>query len=630
MDNARSDKPSASPATRRRRWGLRRVWAVALVTFRQGMRMWLWVLAPVAIAILVLADLWSVRFDPVFESVPAAVSTGLMVMSVLAVLVGVFFATFSMPAEVDAKIVYSVVTKPISRAEIVAGKTVGMSVLLGALLGSVGLGAYVYIIISAHGVQSMAAVRLAEARPRAVHAADLNALDAVARSGPLMTFRYRQADSGPAVGIHYADGAAPEEGGARWILGETGMRLLWNLSATPVREWTALAPGRLLLKLSVRAPPGRDAAPVRIAVRMASPEEIVSRESVPPGAAGPVREVSIDVPESGEVEIPVASARVRPVKGTLNVPAEGDVVLEVLAAKAGHLVGAAAGAVTVEGPAGQQVAVKEAPEARGAAEGRRAMVVGGARLPRETVTFRFEDVPQDILGSGDTAVEVGFSLDAWNPPLIQPAVHAVFINPATGRQKSLEFTPEPHHPTLLYLDRDFWRGGPLAVRLESVTDDNYLGFTPQSVRLKVVGGPFVAHFAAAVLCVWLFGTVIAAAGVLFSARFSWYVSILCTATFFLVCSLHDYILRLPPMALAAQKAVRACDGLWHWAGWREVVRHVVLPLPDLPSLLPAESVSFGQAMPLADLAATFGWAALSIAVLIGLGSLIFWKREVAA
>jgi hypothetical protein len=114
----------------------------------------------------------------------------------------------------------------------------------------------------------MAAVRLAEARPRAVHAADLNALDAVARSGPLMTFRYRQADSGPAVGIHYADGAAPGEGGARWILGETGMRLLWNLSATPVREWTASAPGRLLLKLSVRVPasaaPGRYVIPVDV------------------------------------------------------------------------------------------------------------------------------------------------------------------------------------------------------------------------------------------------------------------------------------------------------------------------------------------------------------------------------
>jgi hypothetical protein len=258
------------------------------------------------------------------------------------------------------------------------------------------------------------------------------------------------------------------------------------------------------------------------------------------------------------------------------------------------------------------------------------MAVGRAVLPREQVSFAFTDVPAGMLGSGDTAVEVGFSLDAWNPPLIQPAVQAVFFNPTTGERKSLQFTPEPHHPTLLYLDREFWHGGPLGVQLESLTDENYLGFTAQSLRLRVAGGPFLLHFGAMTLSVWLFGTVLAAAGVMFSTRLSWYVSILGTATFFLVSSLHDYILHMPTMASAALRLAQTGDSLVHWSGWYSIARHAIPPVPDLPSLLPGEAATFGQVMSLGDVAGTFGWAMLSVVTLVILGSLALRKREVAA
>ncbi|HET6442202.1 MAG TPA: hypothetical protein VFH53_07480, partial [Phycisphaerae bacterium] len=199
----------------RSRWPFRRVWAVALVAFRQGLRKRLWILAPLAIVVLVLADYSSPRFDPVFEAVPAAIGTAMFVMLVLAVLVAVFFATYSIPAEIETKVAYTTVTKPLGCIELVGGKTLGMSALLLAMLAAVSVGACAYLSFRASTVRSLAAERSREAHAR--YEADLNALKAVAERGPLETHRYRNADAGPIIDIHHP-AAASASADARWIL----------------------------------------------------------------------------------------------------------------------------------------------------------------------------------------------------------------------------------------------------------------------------------------------------------------------------------------------------------------------------------------------------------------------------
>ena len=628
MDNPEPTRPL--PAGVRRRWPLPRLWAVALVTFRQGMRMRLWILVPLAILVLVLADLSSARFDPVFEAVPAAVSTSLLVMAVLAVVVGIFMATYSLPAEIESKVVYTLVSKPLSRTEIVVGKTLGMSLLLLAMLAVVGLGAYVYITIRAVGIQALAARRLEESRPRAIHPADLNALEAAARHGPLMTYRYQVVNAGPEAAIHFAPEAAPPPG-SLWALGETGMRLIWDLSKTPLAEWAAAGPCTLRLTLEGRRPPGTPREPVQISVALANPR--VKRRQEPPGLdrQGPLHAVIVSVPTSGALEIPVVAADVPPVKGVLNLPPPGELLLEVMAEKAGDVVGAKAGALGVEGPAGERLAIEGPPEVRASAElVGKAMLVGRPQFPREVAVFRFADVPPHVLAGGDTPVELGFSLDAWGPAMEQPAAEATFVKPDTGEQRTMRFTPESHRSTLLYLDRTFWHGGPLEVRLECLTADDFLGLVPQSVRLRLPGGPFALHLAKAGFHVWLFGTVLAAAAVVFSTRFTWFVSILGALAFFIVGVSRDFILNSTIIGDAALRLARWGDALAHWSGWLNLTQHLVLPLPDLRAMLPGEAVSMGQVVPLAELGASFGWAMLGVAILIVAGALLFKHREVAA
>ena len=594
----------------------------------------LWILAPVAAAVLILTDLSSPRFELVFEGIPAAVGTSLLVMTVLTIVLGVFFATYSIPTEIETKVSYSVVTKPLGRWEIVAGKTAGMSVLMLAMLVAVGAAAYVYVLARAGGIQSLAAQRLEEARQRAAHPADLNALEAAASDGPLTTFRYRTADAGPDVHIHFPPDM-PHEPGVRWILGETSMLLRWSLSTTPLREWVAAGTGRLRIALRVRPPSKADAPPLKVNVALAPADLDARSKAAPaPARADLVRQVVIEVPPSGVIEVPVAGPKARPVEGVLNVPPSGDAVLEVGAATAGYLVGATDGAVRIIGPGGQAFHLKARPEDQHAADRIRAYLVGRDELPRQVALFRFGDVPSGALGRGSTAVEIRLSVDAWSPATVQPAAEAMFLNPATGRRKVMTFTPEGHHATLLYLDRAFWHGGPLEVRLECVTDDDYIGVIPTSVRLRMDGGPFAIHLAKAMLCVWFFGTVLAAAGVLPSTRFTWYTSILATGVLLFASFMREFVrselLRNIRVRHATWRVAEWARSCWDWDGWDDVVEQLIIPLPDVWALLPDDTVSTGQVAPLAQMAATFGWAALATAVLVAAGALLWRKREVAA
>jgi len=631
--HARHPKPSAPPPERvrtspeRRRWTVSRVWAIALVTFRQGMRTRLWILAPPAILVMILADLSSPRFDPVFEAVPATISMSLLVMAVLAFVVGTFFATYSLPAEMESKVAHSVVTKPVGRAEIVAGKTLGMSLIVLLMVGCVGVAGYAYTVVRASGIRSLAQERLAEATPRAAYPADLNATEAVATSGPLRTFRYYAATSGPEISVDVgAEAAASPD--VCWILGETGMRLAWDLSRTPLREWVASAPGRLRLRLSVRRPPEEPKAPVQVLVALLPAGIEPVRENPRPGGQGPVYQRTITVPPSGELQVEVVGPDARPPGGAINVPPGDNLVLYVVAIQSGALVGAGPGALAIVGPAGQELAMAEAPGVAGTRQRQRLALAGRSKAPRELALFRFDDVPGDALGQGDTPVEAGFSLDAWSPATVQAAAQIVFVR-SDGQTKTVRFSPESHHSSLLYLDREFWHGGPLEVRVECLTDDDFLWLVPDSVRLRLGGGPFAWNYAKAVLRVWLFGTVLSAIGVCCSTFLSWFVSILLAIVVVLVSMVREFVLGATVFGDLARKLAEAANG-WHaWAGWRSVAEHLVVPLPDLRALIPGEGVSLGQVMSLTDLGEAFGWAALSVAVFVLLGSIILRNREVA-
>ncbi len=624
---------AANPARRPPRsvWPLGRTVAVAQVTFRQMVRMRLWLLVPLAIAVLVVADVSSPRFDPIFEGIPAAVSTSLLVMAVLAVLVGVFIATHGIPSEIESKVAYTVCTKPLSRAEYVAGKTLGMSVTLLAMLAVVAAGAYVYMRVRADGIRTLAARRLKESRTWVAHPADLNAIEAVARDGPMQVYRYRRPSAGPEFTI-LRDRAAPGDADRQWILGNTAMKFHWDLTALPLADWAAAGTVELRLRLA-----GREADPSK-------PGQVVigiiplggvpaDRGSGDAGAEGPPavrRAGAFNVPESGELRIPVVAAGADPGDDGLQVTGGERFTLQMYATGDGYLVGAGADAVRLVCPSGDTVAVDRPPSVRTPLDRGRQWVVGRSTLPRQAATFRFDAVPFGEVEGRSTAVEIGFSLDSVGPATATSAARATFLNPATGRSLSFEFTPEGYHATILDLDRDVWSGGPLEVRLESLTDEDFLGLKPESVRLRTGGGPFAWNLAKITLDVWLFGTVLAAFSILLSTLFGWFVSALGGIFFLLVASIRDFIRHQTAVGMAADWLIRAGRDWPAWLHWEWLVEHLLPPVPNVAAMLPGEGVRMGEALAMLDLVDAAAWAGLAVIVMVLVGSWLLRIREVGA
>ena len=618
-----ADQPRPSAAPRRRRDAWRRLAAVALVTFRQGVRLRLWLLSPLALAVAILTDLSSPRFDPVFDAIPAAVGTGILVMTVLVVILAVFFATYPTPAEMDSRVAFTLMTKPVTGWEVASGRILGLVLLLAAMLAMVSAGLYGYVRVRAAEVRALAADRVEEARGRVQRPADLNPVEAVAREGPLTTYRYRKASSGPAWRVHFADGR-PDVPGVVWVVGRTGMHLRWDLAATPLREWTASGPGHIEVTVATYRPPGEYEEPLKATVRLVARRETADpAPGFEPNKRTLAQSVDLEVPASGTLRVPVVPAREeRPAEGTFGVPPVGRLHLQMLALGPKDVVGAAAGAVRIVGPGGRSAVLDGPPERLPGRLGPRATLVGSPDLPRQVAVFRFDDVPAGLLGGGDTAVEIAYSLDAYSSATVQPAARATFIRPDTGASRAFEFTPEGHHPTRLYLDRDVWQGGPLEVRLECLTRNDYMGLLPESVRLRLGGDPFTVHLAKGTLAVLLFGAVLTAAAVCISTRLSWFVSILGMATLFAVGTAGSIFLNY---GIVQQVQGPVSEWLEGVPGGPWLMGHL-----QLQGLLPPETFARGQAVPWWDLGASLVLVLVVTGVLVAVGGYLLRTREVAA
>ena len=594
----------------------------------------LWLLVPLAAVVLVLADLSAPRFDPVFDAIPAALGMTTLVMAVLAVLVGVFFATYSLPAEIDSRVAYTVTTKPVGRGELVAGKVLGLALTLLAMLAVLAVASYAYMLVRASSVRTAARVRLAEAGKRTRFKTDLNALQGVIRSGPMQAYRYLDPAEGPDVRIHYAEGQAPESD-VQWTLAGTSTVLTWDAQKMPVKDLLGSAPGELRVGLRLRPPAGAAPKPATVVVaivphpRTGQPPPDVKR---PRGHLIQQRELS----ETGILAIPLYPDTMDVPDGALQLPGSDPFHVEAwLISKrnelSGYLLGARGRSLEFVGPTGQRLLLEEPPDTSPQAIRQKYWIAGRADLPRQVATFRFGDVPAEALGRGDTAVEIAGSLDAMSAATVEATAQVVFINLRTlGRQGPILYTPELNRPSLLYIDRAIWHGGPLEVQIECSTDEDLLGLEPASVRLRPDAGPYAWHVATATLCVWFFGTVLAAAGVTASARLSWFVAIVPTIAFFLLATTRSFVFTIMPLRYSAVDLTRRLSVLGAGVDWYEVAKHIVLPLPDLAAMLPPDSMNYGQALPLEDLGLRFVWAAVSVLAMVVIGWLLYRRREIAA
>ncbi|MDK1032217.1 MAG: ABC transporter permease subunit, partial [Planctomycetia bacterium] len=251
-----------APAPSTSLFSVGRLLAVAGLTLRHGVRMNVWLLVPAAVFVLIVADLTSPRFDPVFERVPRTVEISLSAMIAVGILISIFLSTFTLPKEIETHTIYTVLTKPVSRLELIAGKAVGLSMLLAVCLGPMALVSWGYIHVRARQVRALAEAEYAERKATAPFPADLGALEHMRDRGPLTARKFINPAGRPEVRT-----LVPEPPW-KWILGRSGEVLNWEFPepAKPeiIGRGTTI---RLFVKYRKLEGAGQEAPKLRVLIR---------------------------------------------------------------------------------------------------------------------------------------------------------------------------------------------------------------------------------------------------------------------------------------------------------------------------------------------------------------------------
>jgi hypothetical protein len=156
------------------RFSLKRAWAISGVCFDESIRKRVLWIIPLAIAVvLVVTQLLRAmdEQDAMRQTVKICLfATGLVVM-----VTSMILACTNLPKEIESKVIYTVVTKPITRLELTLGKVIGFSRVSLTIVVIMGLLTWGYMRLRAHGKASEITHRLSEGdigeveRTRLVH-----------------------------------------------------------------------------------------------------------------------------------------------------------------------------------------------------------------------------------------------------------------------------------------------------------------------------------------------------------------------------------------------------------------------------------------------------------------------------
>ncbi len=124
----------------------RRIWALAKLAVQESIRRRIWVAAVVYLVILLFAT-WFIPKS--YRDLSELYFTFVLSATTLLILATVLLlSTFSLPADIKNKTIYTVVTKPVRAGEIVLGRMLGFAIVGTVLLVLMAICSYVFVIRS--------------------------------------------------------------------------------------------------------------------------------------------------------------------------------------------------------------------------------------------------------------------------------------------------------------------------------------------------------------------------------------------------------------------------------------------------------------------------------------------------
>jgi ABC-type transport system involved in multi-copper enzyme maturation permease subunit len=620
-----------------------RLWTVARLATSEALRLRVLGLVLLGVAAVILADLSTRRFDPVFDTIPSLIHLGEIVITVVGLALAIFLSTYSLPRELASKTIFGLVTKPVSRLEIVGGKMAALVVVLFIITFSLGALSWGYFEIRARQIQSLASSQwklqqdndnLPELlRREKSHRlpTDINttALERIATFGPLQAAVY-QTPSTPLTVV-----SLPSSTSTEWLTGYPGHRANWGFEDLPVDDFAA--------------------GKVHVVFQVDFPEVAIEPKTNGPSYKGLIP--PLPPPESARrVEVRLhddLSNTNWSDTFTLSPDGELDLTIPPTGPDSHFIYSGGRLWITLCGagnaPDAPRLGVRD-DSCTIQAGGRSFTSLSGLRLVSNftmnkywvggggegsllLARTRFPGLSPARLGpAAAVQVETAVPNSADIPP--DARVWITVINESSGQSKTATFRPERGAAALVPLDRDFCAGGPLAVYVYSKSPAVEIGVAADSIRLRTGDQPFVANWAKDLAMIWLAACVISAIGVCISTVAGWQVASLMTAVLLLVANIWLPIIHsverygvLQSLHLGTATSRQLAEA------YKTLFGFLGLLLPDMAKLDYGNQIASGVAAPLSALtglpAGGLWHVALYSLAMVLLGYLFFRIREVA-
>jgi hypothetical protein len=115
-----------------------RIWAISSVCFSESIRRRVLLITPIAILGVMIVSQLQRPFDEQ-DAIRQTTKFALFTTGLVVVIVGILLASTSLPKEIENRVIFTIVTKPTTRLEIVLGKTLGFARVSATILLIMGL-----------------------------------------------------------------------------------------------------------------------------------------------------------------------------------------------------------------------------------------------------------------------------------------------------------------------------------------------------------------------------------------------------------------------------------------------------------------------------------------------------------
>jgi ABC-type transport system involved in multi-copper enzyme maturation permease subunit len=657
-----------------------RISAISSVSFDESIRRRVLWVTPLAILGAVVVSELQNAVDPQ-DSIRQTTKICLFATGLVVTLVAIILASTNLQKEIETRVIYTIVTKPTTRLEIVLGKVWGFAKVSATILLIMGLFTYAYLHVRARVLQSSISSTLAQLDKSDVRYAslkyyhDAGLLNAKAMTAPASLQMLAR---------------PPVEGQPRWIAGGQGQRFTarfdFSKDIYPAVEEALKSGGTVELHVhmpvKVRPPnslemevirmtniPMRDDAPTTAPATTTSSTIAPTTAHSPTAYAVPMLMLLFknpagdyvlqptEVNKSQMIEVPTdpkASAVLRLMPENLDKLFNAGTVDVIVEGRSPGVEYAVEGNPTsieiIRGNGTVAASIKPTPQTQhplivGTAGRFGQQLIGGLEGYGGVAIYDFPalsseaaSAPADELFTFE--VKAGIERGGEQSGEIEtlPEVAMRIRDPKTGAVSDpFMFRPETNRMSYLGVPRSALPkdGGPFQLLIRVMTPDQWLGINPQSVVLATASRSFAFNLFKSLLILWLLSVLVVSIAVFCSTFVSWPIAVVLTLLILLGRWGFEQIGDSSGQGIGSiltsqtQDAAQARFTRTTVDALSKVLAIISTFLPDIGGFQPTADIERGISVPISRLGSA-GWVLLGYGVpMVLLAYLILKRKEVA-